>query len=453
MRKQKVTPFITTRGLRRLTFTLGAVAVLKQFTGVSLSSFLLSKDVRDDVEYRTLGGDKCDGDAPAVADRWKRKRASNRRSLSINLGGGDCEWTPAQPLPEDTDAFGIVIASYPAAGMRLTWQHVEGLTGIQIGDDFDCEPVEKPRIGIVKTQYPHLEGLWSWGDNMDQTVLLVRNPRWAIPSYHTLLHEIDYAHDCETAYEMLHALFTYRPPLWKWIRWRDLRFEEEIKLWCWHIDYWMGNGTQYWMDWDFERNGQWPFKWIPEAERTQDVNCIYQGIDCVPQTVVAYEYIRDPVKGPEEINKIAKIIEGKHGLMVIEEEARTCVWHQTMTQKTLPDNDDRAGDRVNYGFTYFQMGRMRDEIARMKTKYSSGQWVNDKNAEDLCKYFTMYIDDIESEMEEMLGDMPPSPSPNPDYHQGLVDWYKDIGRGDRYNKERVQTMFGLWPKIKHLYGE
>jgi len=48
--------------------------------------------------------------------------------------------------------------------MRLTWQHVEGLTGIQVGDVFDCQPVETPRVGLIETQYPHMGGLWSWGD-------------------------------------------------------------------------------------------------------------------------------------------------------------------------------------------------------------------------------------------------------------------------------------------------
>ena len=39
-------------------------------------------------------------------------------------------------LGRDFDSFGTLIASYPANGMRFTWQQTEGLTGIQVGDDF-----------------------------------------------------------------------------------------------------------------------------------------------------------------------------------------------------------------------------------------------------------------------------------------------------------------------------
>ena len=37
--------------------------------------------------------------------------------------------------------------------------------------------------------------------------------------------------------------------MWKWTRWRDLRFKDEVKLYEWHIDFWMENGTTYWQDW------------------------------------------------------------------------------------------------------------------------------------------------------------------------------------------------------------
>lgn len=72
------------------------------------------------------------------------------------------------------------------------------------------------------------------------------------------------------------------------------------------------------------------------------MNCIYQGINCIPQTIVAYENIIDTVKGPAEINKIAKVIEGKPGLVVIEEEARECVFHKTLKNKELPHDVNQA---------------------------------------------------------------------------------------------------------------
>lgn len=38
----------------------------------------------------------------------------------------------------------------------------------------------------INSSWPHEEGKWSWGKQMDQVLLLIRNPRRAIPSYQTL---------------------------------------------------------------------------------------------------------------------------------------------------------------------------------------------------------------------------------------------------------------------------
>jgi len=100
------------------------------------------------------------------------------------------------------------------------------------------------------------------------------------------------------------------------------------------------------------------------------------------------------------------------------------------------------------------MGRILEELHRMKAKYSSDQWVGDQNAQDLCTYFQMYIDDIQEEFDEMLAtDYAPTPALNPEYHQSLVDWYNSVGRGDRYSKAGVQAMYGYWPLVEHLYTD
>jgi len=213
-------------------------------------------------------------------------------------GGGECEWTEAEPLGANYSGAGMLLAAFPGSGTRLVWQHAEGLTGVQVGDDFDCFSAEIESMrGIKKTQYPNLEGIWSWGHILDNVVLIVRNPRWAIPSYHTLLSEIHYAHDCETAYKYLHRLFTMRPSVEDWIHWRNYHFHEEVYLWKVFIDYWMEDGKQYWMDYDYKRNGQFPFRWLNESEMKKDAHCIYD-LDCIPKAVVAYENLQNNITGP-----------------------------------------------------------------------------------------------------------------------------------------------------------
>lgn len=379
------------------------------------------------------------------------------RGLSINLGGGNCKWTSAFPLGSDAEVFGTILAGYPASGMRMTWQHAEGLTGIQVGDDFNYVPPDAlQRTGIIKTQYPHLEGIWSWGDKFDQVILLVRNPRHALPSYHTLLSEIHYAADWETVAKYYRDVFKNKPTVDAWIKWRDLLFDEELLLWSKFIDYWMTGGMQYWIDLDFERNLQWPFEIVKENERKQDVHCIYE-MNCYPVTVLSFDRLFDPTTGPVEATKMAKALEGKKGMTVIEEEAIPCVWNKTMDQDNplLARNDfDRIGTQDSeYVFTLGQLKEMRTEVSKMRIKYSSGAWANNKNAQDIVSYFDEYIVDITNEVTKKEINFVPTPAPNEDYKTELYAWYVGIGRAGRYPREKMQAMAGMWEKVKHLYDE
>eukprot|EP00957_Ditylum_brightwellii_P126714 9657876-Ditylum_brightwellii.AAC.1 len=227
---------------------------------------------------------------------------------------------------------------------------------------------------------------------MDQVVLVIRNPRWAIPSYHSLLHEIHYAHDWQTAYEYLHNTFQYRAPFENWIKWRDYRFDEEIDLYMWFIDFYMESGTQYWMDLDFERNGQWPFRYLTDSEKKQDLHCVYD-LDCFPKAIVTYEHLVDPNTGPAELTRIARVLKGKPGMDgVVGPDAVSCVWDQTWKQAKLPFNNNRdKGGRgaEEYKFTETQMEKMIDKLEFMIFKYSTGyNWEGHPLAMDLVSSLT-----------------------------------------------------------------
>ena len=51
-------------------------------------------------------------------------------------------------------------------------------------------------------------------------------------------------------------------------------------------------------------------------------------------------------------------------------------------------------------------------------------------------------------MPDFSTDSVPTAAPNAEYHESLKDWYKSIGKGDRYNKAKVQQMQWFWPKVK-----
>jgi len=234
------------------------------------------------------------------------------RGLSIDFGDGTCQWMEPRRLALDSKPFGTLFASYPAAGMRITWQQTEGLTGVKVGDDYWFTG---DIVGLLKTQYPHFEGIWSWKDDMDQVILLLRNPRWAIPSHNTISNELEYAHEWTVSERNIKNTFKKRAPLDYWINWRDLHFEDEIKLWAYHIDFWMENGTQYWMDDDSQRLGQSPYPFLDEANQAnwpKDKHC--QLMDCVPTTVISYENLKNDITGPIELQKIAGVLRGKEGV-------------------------------------------------------------------------------------------------------------------------------------------
>merc|ERR1712232_606844 len=290
---------------------------------------------------------------------------------------------------------------------------------------------------------------------MKDVALLIRNPRFAIPAYHSLVAEINYAHECEIAIEHRDNLFTAHPSVENWTKWRDVRFEQELNLWRWFIDFWMENGTKYWMDLDFERNGQAPFAFIPDGDRARDLNCLHQNLDCTPKILMAYEYINDPVLGPPEINKLAKLLENKPGWTVIEESARPCIFESTLEHSPWPWNEDRIGEIGDYNFTYPQLVSMLDMVNSVKNKFSSGIWVGHPIATELAKYMSIYAVDIGRAILdiEISQNYPPTMSPNPEYQRELQEWYANIGRGDRYNKEKVKNLVGIWPQIKHLYPD
>jgi len=385
-------------------------------------------------------------------DTIQRDLVSTERKLWNYFGNGQCEWTGSKPFDVDSDPHGTLFASYPASGMRVTWQQTEGLTGSEVSDDFFR--LNFPKIGLVKTQFPHYEGIWSYGNLLDQTILLIRNPRWAMPSYHTLLSEIDYAHTWELAYDEIPNVFTRRAPMEDWLKWRDYRFDAEIILWGYHIDFYMSGGEQYWYDEDFERNGQYPFRLLNDTDRPwkKSYHCVHE-CDCYPKDVISYERLKEVTTGPNELRKIANVIRGKAGIDVIPDDAIDCIWHDTWVKTPNNNNDDRLGPpREAYNFTIPQLEKINDKLVEMRDKYSTGSWVNNSNAIALVENFASYIDGVTDELDSLYVNPPPTPAPNADYFQEILAWYQSKGKGNRYDKAKLQAR-GIWSKLAGFYPE
>merc|ERR1719343_340333 len=58
--------------------------------------------------------------------------ASHQRRLSINLGGGDCEWTPPDyEGVEELDLHKTAIVGFPSGDKRMIFVQMEALTGLR----------------------------------------------------------------------------------------------------------------------------------------------------------------------------------------------------------------------------------------------------------------------------------------------------------------------------------
>ena len=150
-----------------------------------------------------------------------------RELITLDKGGGDCDiGSPVEDAPNSITAntTTTLVASYPGSGKRFTWTVIKALTNYEVADDWNfSEKLHKNPL-VVKTSWPHKEGTWSWDKQMDQMLLLMRDPRRAIPSYHTMRWELDYAKNWLESFVRIPDTYRERPTVEKWESWRDSRF-------------------------------------------------------------------------------------------------------------------------------------------------------------------------------------------------------------------------------------
>ena len=167
-----------------------------------------------------------------------------QRRLSQNLGGGNCLWeAPEYVVPTDINFYKTLIAGFPSCDKRMTFTQMEALTGWPARDEWDFVFYGSANHPFIKSNYPHHEGYWSWGNRVDQVVMVVRNMRRTMVEYHDILWDIATAK--QSNLNIKDVLYRYRPPIDSFFEWRDLRVMDEIQWYGWFIDYWMEGGESY----------------------------------------------------------------------------------------------------------------------------------------------------------------------------------------------------------------
>lgn len=309
------------------------------------------------------------------------------RALAKDLGGGDCSIDPIADIKEaEPGTTKTLLTSYPGSGKRFTWQVIQGLTNHEVADDWDFSGNLKHSPLTVKTSWPHKQGIWAWEDEMDQVILLIRNPRWALPSYSTVRYELDYADNWLSSFYNMGYVYSKRPNISVWKAWRDENFDLEMGNWISFIDFWIQGG-------------------IPDGKTSPHPRCIVNKIDCKPKLLIDFDnfYQENP---SVPFFKLSTVLDQLDNVEQIAAQARVCVLEKIIHKPEL-HNAKRNGAGPAppaYRFTAAQLGIMEEKVTNLKDKYDAEPWESDPLAQALVVALNAYLAAISGEkyFEEMM---------------------------------------------------
>ncbi len=312
-----------------------------------------------------------------------------RGLITKDLGSGLCDighpTMDANPAPPD--ATRTLLASYPGSGKRFTWTVIKALTNTEVADDWNFSDKLNQNPLTIKTSWPHKEGKWSWGSQMDQVILLIRNPRWAIPSYHNMRWELDYARDWPSSYARILDTYTERPDVTQWENWRDGRAKIEADRWYDFLNFWMQGGFQEW------RNDTHP-------------RCLYSDIDCHPRAVVEFDhfYQENPTS---DYWKITDVLDSSANVEVIAAKARACVLDGVYGRKELHQGGRPFPDRPpQFRFTVPQFERLLNRTTTLITDFSEDPLNNETEYPHAAEFVSILegynVDNFAEYQQEMI---------------------------------------------------
>eukprot|EP00804_Cyclotella_cryptica_P016371 CCRYP_009922-RD/>CCRYP_009922-RD protein AED:0.13 eAED:0.13 QI:493/1/1/1/0.87/0.77/9/197/472 len=351
---------------------------------------------------------------------------NTRRALTIYLGGGECVWeAPIFDVPTNLDFYKTLIVGYPSGDKRMIFQQMEALTGWAAKDEWDFEYLGQSNHPFIKANYPHHEGIWGWGTNADQVVMVIRNIRLSMEEYHDILYDIGYAKTWEEATMNLENLYATRPPIEAFYEWRDLRVMDEANWYGWFIDYWMEGGLmrdyfthkittpKHWnmlMRPTLYTRGELDYNIVVGADTivspSFDPHCEDGDISggCQPVLVVSAEKLRDYTEGPSETELIANLLRGnpKMSPYVIDREAWNCVWRELIVKgKGLKTVLDRPAALQKYSFSAEMLDMMLWNLNRTITKYSTDEWNHLATASRIVELLSEHTLLIQSELDDV----------------------------------------------------
>jgi len=293
-----------------------------------------------------------------------------RRTLVEDSTYDICRWSSVDgndsEAPDDIQA--TVIAGFPGVGKHLIGSLVEQLTNRQVGFDYlvidpTLQSYENKKdvenVVAIVTTYPHPEGNWIWGDRMNQSILVIRNPIDTFRSQHS------------------------RTNVGSWHTWRDAFFHSQMDLYVKFIEFWMENG----------KTGNE----TEDGEFRYDLRC-KENITktCIPKAVFQYEAFLDSKRGEDETIKLAKILNNCKSLSVVDPSIWSCVYNRLMKRNelysTINQNSNALYDDKIY--SHIQLAEMKLHLEHLRDKYAQKMYIDTKAANDLVAALNSYLVDI-----------------------------------------------------------
>lgn len=239
---------------------------------------------------------------------------------------------------------------------------------------------------------------------MDQMIMLIRNPLYAIPSYHTMRYELWFSTSWDQSYKRRNFTYTERPTVEEWIPWRDARFINEMNRWGNFTDFWMMGGMK-WNSTEFVNEGVEGAEQYTNWTYTPDPRCFNRTtiegknltrlMDCNPKTIIQFEKLYSPKEdiGIKEMAKLAAVLDGVDNVDMLELEARPCVYKEVMrrTEFYNPNRNGKGPAPETKKFTIEQLAFMIHKMEELKFKYSRSEWQNDSNAVVLVDILSSYL--------------------------------------------------------------
>jgi len=234
------------------------------------------------------------------------------------------------PPPKPRNMPPTIVASYPGSGARMTWKLIRAVTGIMTGNDNNQNGLtNKGQVVTIKTHYPSEccsnSVTFTPLLDIDQSVILLRNPMNALPSYHNRVYEKDQELENHST----------RAPIEAWIKWRDQNFEEELAAWSQMIRFWMEHHTN-------------------EHRR-----------------IITYEKLVEVKSGPRELHQLSRFVMRGKELSVPKEDI-PCVWDYMVNIRAdegTSKSSKRLSGPIERSYTADQLRQMIVELKVLQNLY------------------------------------------------------------------------------------